>query len=59
MNNKDSIKDLLKDIIVENLSVKVEKDNDYNYDKLKVSLLFDGKVIDSDYINVTEGIIKF
>ena len=55
----NNFKELLKDVLCENLTIKIEKESDYHYDKLRVSLLFDGEVIDSDSINVTEGIIKF
>lgn len=55
----DEIKGLLKELLKENLTVKFETEPDYDYDRLRVTILFDGEEIDSDSVYTSEGLIKW
>lgn len=57
MNNE--LKVLLKELLIENLKVKFETEPDYDYDKLRVTVLFDGEEIHSDHVYTKEGLIKW
>ena len=56
---EESIKDLVKQTISEQLTVEFKLENDYDYDKLRVTISLDGEEVSNDYVYVEGGHIKW